>query len=138
MDEYTSSQRFWGLVCPGSPDEVGRIRRWVRDVLHDYPCQDDAALIVTELGANAIVHTASGHAGGTLSVQLSVSDQRVTISVTDSGHTTRTPHIDQPADEDTHGRGLQLVTALATTVEILGNPDGHVVTAHLNHTKDPA
>src|SRR4051794_9493310 len=92
MHEYTSSQQVWGLVCPGTPQEVSRIRRWVRDILRGNPHQDDAALIVTELGANALRHTASGTYGGTVYVSLSLTDQSVTITVIDSGGGTEVPH----------------------------------------------
>lgn len=139
MHEYTSSPRVWGLSCPGSPEEVGRVRRWTRDVLRDSPCADDAALIVTELSANAVLHTASGDGGpvgGAFHVSLAVSDVVVSISVTDSGGTKTAPTVEHPADEATHGRGLAMVTALAHQVETHGDQHGHTVTAHLTHAPD--
>ena len=60
MDEYTSRTRVWGFTCPGSPEEVGRARRWTRDILRESSCADAAELIVSELGSNAVLHTASG------------------------------------------------------------------------------
>ncbi|MEW1860689.1 ATP-binding protein [Streptomyces sp. NPDC088194] len=134
MDEYTSRVRVWGLTCPGSPEEVGRARRWTRDILRESPCADDAALIVTELGANALLHTISGDPAGTFHITLAVSAQLVSISVTDSGGTKTAPRVERPTVEDTHGRGLSMVNALAQRVETHGDRHGHTVTAHLHHT----
>ncbi|WP_107115536.1 ATP-binding protein [Streptomyces specialis] len=57
--------------------------------------------------------------------------QTVTISVTDNGGTATTPHIEHPTLDAQGGRGLALVTALATTVQIRRDPTGHTVTAEL-------
>lgn len=143
MHEYMSRPRVWGLTCPGSPEEVGRARRWTRDVLRDSPCADDAALIVTELTANAVLHANTaptvGQASGTFHVNLSVSALLVSISVTDAGGTKTAPTVEYPGTEATHGRGLAMVTALAHHVETHGDQNGHTVTAHLTHgTKDPS
>lgn len=134
MDEYMSRVRVWGFSCPGSPEEVGRARRWTRDILRNSPCADDAELIVSELGANALVHTISGDPAGTFHITLAVSAQVVSISVTDSGGTKTTPQVERPTAEDTHGRGLGMVNALAHHVETHGDQRGHTVTAHLAQT----
>jgi anti-sigma regulatory factor (Ser/Thr protein kinase) len=136
MDEYTSRVRVWGFTCPGSPEEVSRARRWTRDILHDSPCADDAELIVSELGANALLHTVSGDATGTFHISLALSDHVVSISVTDSGGVKTAPQVEHPSDEDTHGRGLGMVSALAHRVETHGDEQGHTVTAHLDRCKD--
>jgi anti-sigma regulatory factor (Ser/Thr protein kinase) len=115
---------------------VGRARRWTRDILRDSPYAEDAALIVSELGTNALIHTTSGDTTGTFHVSLALSDHAVSISVTDSGGTKTDPQIEHPGDEDTHGRGLAMVAALAHHVETHGDHQGHTVTAHFTHTKD--
>lgn len=131
MHEYMSKRRVWSLVCPGSPEEVGRVRRWTRDILRGFPCAEDAALIVTELGSNALLHTSSGGAAGVLSVMVTVDSRLVSISVVDSGGTKNEPQAGHPTDDDTHGRGLQLVSALTLNVEVHGDSKGHTVIAHL-------
>ena len=73
MHEYTSTARVWGLTCPGFLEEVSRARRWTRDILRDSPLAEDAALIVSELSANAILHTASGQESGSFHLALAVS-----------------------------------------------------------------
>jgi anti-sigma regulatory factor (Ser/Thr protein kinase) len=136
MDEYTSRCRVWGLSCPGSLEEVGRARRWARDILRDFPCADDAALVVTELGANALLHTASGDGVGAFHVSLAVCDHVVSVSVTDGGGAKTVPRAEHAGDEDTHGRGLALVTALAHHVETHGDHHGHTITAHFTHARE--
>lgn len=137
MHEYTSRVRIWELTCPGLLQEVGRARRWTRDVLSDTPYADDAALIVTELGSNALRHSSSGSGYGAFHVALAHSPNTVAISVTDSGGSRTTPHVEKPRDDDTHGRGLRLVTALAHRIQIHGDDrHGYTVTAefHLGST----
>lgn len=141
MHEYMRASRVWGMSCPGSPEDVGRARRWTRDVLRNSPCADDAALIVTELSTNAVLHTHTDAAAddqppGTFYVSLSVSEALVSISVTDSGATKTAPTVEHPDTDETHGRGLAMVTALAHHVETHGDQHGHTVTAHLTTAKD--
>jgi anti-sigma regulatory factor (Ser/Thr protein kinase) len=127
MDEHTSTVRVWELSCPRLPDEVGRARRWARDILHDSPCADDAALIVTELGANAVTHTT----GPAFRVTITRAAETVTISVTDTGNSSTHPRITHPDEEATHGRGLAIVTVLAAALDIHHDGHGHTVTAQL-------
>jgi anti-sigma regulatory factor (Ser/Thr protein kinase) len=117
----------------GLPEEIRRARHWLRTVLHDCPSLDTAALIVTELGTNALLHTASGHQGGSFRVTLTQTGQAVSISVTDNGTTTNTPRIEHPVEDDPHGRGLCLVAALADCIEGRGDEHGRTVTVHLSY-----
>jgi anti-sigma regulatory factor (Ser/Thr protein kinase) len=129
--DFTNPVRVWGLTLPGYPEEVSRARRWARDILRDCPCADDAALIVSELGANAIVHTASGSAAGTFHIYLARTDHTLTIAVTDSGGTVSAPRAEHPGEDATHGRGLGVVTDLAADVRVHGDRRGRTITAEL-------
>ncbi|MEU2877374.1 ATP-binding protein [Streptomyces sp. NPDC007070] len=100
-------------------------------VLDGHPRAEDAALIVTELGTNAVMHTASGGSGGSFGVALTVSEPAVTVAVTDSGSCVTTPEVQCPASDSTHGRGLAMVTALADSVMVQGGAEGRTVTAEL-------
>ena len=131
MDEYMSSPRVWGISCPGFPEEIGRARRWVREILRDQPYADDAALIVSELGTNALQHTASGSAEGAFHVVLALSCHALAISVSDDGQADTTPQIKQPGPEATQGRGLGMVSGLAARVDVRRGPHGQTVTAEL-------
>ncbi|WP_234332434.1 hypothetical protein [Streptomyces sp. NRRL F-5650] len=62
---------------------MSRARRWTRDILRGSPLAEDAELIVSELSANAILHTASGREYGSFHLAVAVSAQVVAVSVTD-------------------------------------------------------
>lgn len=131
MHEYTSTARVWGLTCPGFPEEVSRARRWTRDILRGSPLAEDAELIVSELSANAILHTASGMECGSFHLALAVTRQVIALSVTDGGGTGTAPRAEYQDDEAEHGRGLGMVTALAHRVVVHGSEGGYTVTAEL-------
>ncbi|MFD8350908.1 ATP-binding protein [Streptomyces albogriseolus] len=131
MHEYTSSARVWGLSCPGFPEEVSRARRWTRDILRGSPLAEDAELIVSELSANAILHTASGQQAGSFHLALAVSAQVIALSVTDDGGTGTAPKVEHQDQDAEHGRGLDLVSVLAHRVIVHRSQAGHTVTAEL-------
>ena len=131
MHEYTSTARVWGLSCPGFPEEVSRARRWTRDILRGSPLAEDAELIVSELSANAILHTASGREQGSFHLAVAVSAQVVAVSVTDDGGTTTAPKVEHQDQDAEHGRGLGMVSALAHRVIVHTSQAGHTVTAEL-------
>ncbi|MGV9563908.1 ATP-binding protein [Streptomyces sp. NPDC003480] len=131
MHEYTSTIRAWGLTCPGFPEEVSRARRWTRDILRGSPLAEDAELIVSELSANAILHTASGQEAGHFYLALAVSPQVIALSVTDDGGTSSAPKVEHPETEAVHGRGLGMVSAIAHRVVVHNSQGGYTVTAEL-------
>ena len=116
---------------------MARARRWVRDVLSDSPRVDDAALIVTELSTNALLHSDSGNSNRAFfSLTLTHAPDLITISVTDFGGSSSRPHIQHPNTRVLHGRGLALVAALADHLEVRGGgTNGHTVIATLHHRK---
>ena len=123
--------RVWGLTCPGFPEEVSRARRWTRDILRGSPLAEDAELIVSELSANAILHTASGRPAGSFHLALAVSAQVIALSVTDDGGAGRPPKVERQDEEAEHGRGLGMVSAIAHRVVVHDGDEGHTVTAEL-------
>jgi anti-sigma regulatory factor (Ser/Thr protein kinase) len=129
---------MWELTCAGSPEEVGRARRWTRTVLRGSPHAEDAEVIVSELASNAVLHSDSGQPAGTFRLRLAVTFDTVEISVTDAGGTPTAPRLAWPDEEDTHHRGLLVVNALAQHVEIRGDHRGRTVTAHLFHNRGHA
>ncbi|WP_225447783.1 ATP-binding protein [Streptacidiphilus sp. P02-A3a] len=135
-----SSPRVWGLSCPGCPEEIGRARRWAREILSGTPCADDAALIVSELSTNAVRHTASAEGGGTFHVTLTISPGTLTVAVTDEGTKLHAPEVQQAGTNATHGRGLDIVHVLAHQVAITGDHLGRTITAELQfpHQEIPA
>jgi serine/threonine-protein kinase RsbW len=113
----------------GTPDQVAAVRGFVRELLGGHPAGDDAVLVASELAANAIAHTASGHAGGAFGVHLArLSAEHVAVLVTDQGGPTE-PNV-RPADlESESGRGLDVVTALSSTFSVPGEGEQRGVLA---------
>lgn len=101
--------RFELAAHPGSPAQARRLTRarltgW--SVCED-TC-DTAALVVTELVTNAIVHTASRR----VVCELHDGDDLVRIAVRDEGCAPGEPHPSPRRPEEEHGRGLLLVESL--------------------------
>ncbi|WAZ21004.1 ATP-binding protein [Streptomyces cinnabarinus] len=101
--------RFELAAHPGSPAQARRLTRarltgW--SVCED-TC-DTAALVVSELVTNAIVHTASRH----IVCELHDGDDLVRIAVRDQGCAPGEPHPAAQRGDEEHGRGLLLVDAV--------------------------
>ncbi|MEV0169834.1 ATP-binding protein [Streptomyces sp. NPDC050803] len=101
--------RFELAAHPGSPAQArrltrGRLSGW--SVCED-TC-DSAALVVSELVTNAIVHTASRH----IVCELHDGEDLVRIAVRDQGCAPGEPHPAAQRPDEEHGRGLLLVDAL--------------------------
>jgi hypothetical protein len=101
--------RFELAAHPGSPAQArhltkARLNGW--SVCEDI-C-DTAALVVTELVTNALVHTASSH----IVCELHDGTDLVRIAVRDEGCAPGAPHPARARPEEEHGRGLLLIDAL--------------------------
>jgi hypothetical protein len=116
----------WQRVFPGEKHQLAALRRWVESVLPDCPERYDVACVTTELGTNAIRHTASGR-GGWFGVEITCYESIVRIAVTDCGAPGEPRMIDDPAAE--HGRGLQVVRGLSVRTGTCGDQDGRLVWA---------
>lgn len=117
VQDRTATASFAGEVAsvPSARDFVRRtLAAW--DVAPD----DEALLVVTELAGNAVVH-----AGSAYDVRLSLSAAGVLrVEVADRGDGTPEPQPFSATRE--HGRGVVLVSALATSwgIETDGRPGG--------------
>jgi len=100
----------WRRVFPGHERELSDVRRWLSLLLPDCPARDSVLSVATELGSNAIQHTASGH-GGSFAVEITWHSSTVQVEVADSGSPAEPNVIDEPAGE--RGRGLLLVRGLS-------------------------
>ena len=103
--------RTWQQVFPGRPDQLRQIRVAVWTFLDGCPAADDVVLLLSEIAANAIAHSASGGPGGTLTVRVShVPGDHIRAEVQDAGSDW---HGDI-ARSASHPHGLYLLLALAS------------------------
>ena len=113
----------WFRVFPGVTAQVAEARKFVTRLLEACPGRDVLVACVSELAANAVLHTASGD-GGYFTVEVCCPRTGVArIAVTDSGGPTEpaagTPVSADSRDGDitdlpTRGLGLALVAAVAS------------------------
>jgi hypothetical protein len=114
---------------PAQPDQVREARAFLRAALEGCPVADDAVLCVSELAANAVLHSASGKPGGRFTVRAEVHPGNyVWVEVEDNGGAwNQHPH------RDGRPHGLDIVRALATDSGIDGDPvTGWVTWARLD------
>ncbi|GHA78575.1 ATPase [Streptomyces thermoviolaceus subsp. thermoviolaceus] len=120
--------RFELAADPGSPAQA---RRLIRSRLAIWSvCEetrDTAALVVSELVTNAVVHTASRR----VVCELHDTDDRVRIAVHDEGRAPGDPRPFPPRPEEEHGRGLLLVDAVCRAWGAQQHGSGLVVWAEL-------
>ncbi|MEW1775739.1 ATP-binding protein [Streptomyces sp. NPDC086777] len=123
--------RFELAAHPGSPAQA---RRLVRARLTGWSvCADTcdtAALVISELVTNAIVHTASSR----VVCELHDHDDTVRIAVQDEGCAPDEPHPSPQRPEEEHGRGLLLVEALCQAWGAQEHGSGLLVWAELRRT----
>lgn len=113
-------------------------RRWISGVLIGLgkdALVEDAQLVASELIANAVLH-----GRGPITLSLAASEGGVALEVRDRGGTDAfDPGAPMPAQDSSGGRGLPIVRALASAVEVdtrdgdtrvravLGTPRGRAV-----------
>ncbi|GGR92827.1 hypothetical protein GCM10010252_34370 [Streptomyces aureoverticillatus] len=121
------------------PSSVARARRLTRERLSSLAVGDDAcdtaALVVSELVTNAIVHTASR----TVVCEICTGADTVRIAIRDEGHGAGVPRptgLRGPDEE--HGRGLLLVSAVSSAWGVQDSGSGLSVWAELPRSPDPA
>jgi anti-sigma regulatory factor (Ser/Thr protein kinase) len=105
-------------VFPGEDRQLRVLREWLKDLLPACMARDDVIAVASELGANAVCHTASGR-GGQFSVEVAWYGSVVSIVVGDGGGPAEPRVIDDPESEN--GRGLRLVRALSLAVGVTGD-----------------
>jgi anti-sigma regulatory factor (Ser/Thr protein kinase) len=92
-----------------SPHSPRIARDFLRHVMDAWGCDDPddvAVLLTSEIVSNAVLHAATA-----LSVEIQLEQERLRVAVRDGD--LRMPTVQQPAPEDTSGRGLLLVRSLA-------------------------
>ncbi|TDQ49232.1 ATP-binding protein [Actinorugispora endophytica] len=110
---------------PGLANQIRHARRFVERQLGVSPEVTTATLLTSEIATNAVTHSASGAPGGKFEVTVYVTDGWTRVEVRDLG----SPELPQPQHRDPydaseHGRGLDLVEALAAKWGTEPRPDG--------------
>ena len=118
----------WRQVFEGEERQLGVMRRWLASVLPECPARGDVISVATELGSNALLHTASG-GGGWFAVEISYHDSVVRVGVADGGAPAE-PHVVEDPDGE-HGRGLLLVQGLSLRTGVTGDRHGRLVWAEV-------
>ncbi|GAA1517223.1 hypothetical protein GCM10009677_58170 [Sphaerisporangium rubeum] len=124
--------RLLGVVeLPGTEISASTARAYARDLLtrSGYRRLDDVELLLTELVANSVTHSASGRRdGGRITVEVTATHDRVYVTVTDEGGPGPLPVV--PAQGNglaESGRGLWLVRELSSAWGWQDEPAGRTV-----------
>ena len=110
-----ASPRLIALVLPGIPGSVPVARWHVRDALGLYGLGEyaaDAAIITSELVANAIQH-ACGNGAARIGVTLTCAGNPAAVTVAVSDSSPHGPVRREASPGSEQGRGLQIVEALS-------------------------
>ena len=101
------------LTIDALPKNVRRARAFVAEVLGpDHPCAEVAVLLCSELVTNAVLHSHSGRAGGTVTVVVADLKASVQVQVIDEGSASSIPVV-RADNYAADGHGLFLVQNLA-------------------------
>jgi serine/threonine-protein kinase RsbW len=124
-------QSLWVRNAPASASAVRqRLYYDLDEAGVDRETADDAALLASELVANAVRH-ARAMPNGHLQVGWQIDADEVFLQVTDGGSASKRPRVKSVRIEDTSGRGLSIVAALAAEWGVIENQDGTTVWARL-------
>ncbi|MEU8194145.1 ATP-binding protein [Microbispora amethystogenes] len=138
MMEIPPGRLIWRRTFMGTLDQIPHARHFVRFLLADAWCREDAALIVTELAGNAVRHTGSGKQGGTFIVEVTRTRDSVRVAVHDCGWGGIPRFGTSLRATAERGRGLAVVTALADSIGYEGSDAiGHLVYATLVDLEKP-
>jgi len=124
-----SIPRHFAKAFASRPHQVREARRFLAEILAGCPIADEAILCVSELAANAVVHSASGEPGGTFWVHLTaVPGEYVRVEVCDQGG----PWVGRDQDVE-RPHGLDIVRQLAARFGVDGDAwSGRIVWARLD------
>lgn len=125
-------QRSWEQTYPGTASQLRQVRSALREFLGDCPVADDAVCLLSELCANAILHSDSGKTGGTFTVRAHHAVNRyIRGEVEDQGsdwHGDLTVSATRP-------HGLYLLQALASACGVEQHGRAHAVWLRLDYPR---
>lgn len=121
-------------VFPGEEHALPAVRRWLTSLLPPGPATDDVLSVATELGSNAVRHTASGR-GGWFAVEVAWLESALRVAVADCGGPAEPLVLEHPDGE--RGRGLLLVRGLSLRTGVRGDQRGRLVWADCAYSLPP-
>jgi len=113
------AQITWSRAFPATPQQVGEARRFLAAILDGRSAADDAVLCLSELASNAVLHSHSAAPGARFTVRATLKNDQLRVEVSDDGG----PWHRTDRDDDQHGRGLVIVSHLATAWGRAGTPN---------------
>src|ERR1017187_8273663 len=108
-DTTTAPPLAWCRAFAGTPAQAGEARRFLAGLLDGYLSADDAVLCLSEMAANAILHSNSRKPGGHFTVRAEMHDDHLRVEVQDDGGPWPLPL----PDGVQHGHGLHIISQLA-------------------------
>ena len=119
MTAGTAVPLAWSQAFPATPAHAREARRSLARILDGRPAADDAALCLSELAANATLHSRSRNGGHfTVRAEMRHGD-RLHVEVTDQGG----PWGPHPSGDEQHGHGLLIVSQIARNWGVSGDSD---------------
>ena len=118
----------FAVAYPGRPEHVGQVRADARGLLAGCPAADEVILCLSELAANAVLHSDSRRPGGTFTVRIeSCPGAHIRLEVEDDGG----PWL-APAPDPGSGRGFDIIGVLAAEWGAATSPPGRTVWARFS------
>ncbi|MFI9563953.1 ATP-binding SpoIIE family protein phosphatase [Streptomyces rishiriensis] len=124
-------------VAQAEPERIAVARQQVRELLHDWTCEDQvdsAVLLVSETLTNVLVHT-DADALLVAEVTGAPGERRLRIEVTDTSDDL--PHKRRPGELASSGRGLVLIELLAHTWGVSPRGEGKSIWFELYEPQEP-
>jgi anti-sigma regulatory factor (Ser/Thr protein kinase) len=122
VSETTAAPPAWFRTFPATPAQAREARGFLAGVLHGHPVTDDAVLCLSELVANAALHSDSRRSGGHVTVRAELRRECLRVEVTDEGGIW-----EWPCPDERHGHGLSIVGQLARSWGRAGDTEGWTV-----------
>ena len=124
MSETTAAPPLaWSRAFAATPAQAGEARRFLAGLLDGHLMADDAILCLSEMAANAILHSNSRKPGGHFTVHAEMHNDRLRVEVHDDGGPWTLP-LPLPLPYGVqHGHGLHIISQLARTWGITGDSD---------------